>query len=132
MQSDIEKGRVKLMIVLASIIGLTVLSSFAVVLQGGDVRIPDIIRLGLTVALSFAVWTGQKWARTLMGVLLIIGGLFSAIAVSFALGALPSLSHSFAPVLLAVSALAWLVGGIFLLASRDIDAFLRSYDTPMG
>jgi hypothetical protein len=112
--------------ILGAVIGLDMITTFGTsLIGGGEMSARGVVRILLTIGLAFAVFTGKKWAKWTLGVLLILGALVGAWA-AFMLG---MLAGTIPVVIFGAMAAIHGTAGITLLVSKDIEAYLNSHDT---
>ena len=81
MDSDAERGRRLVVLVIVACLTLSVLVIFAYnIIVGSDTLPQQIVRLILTAGLCIFLYRGANWARWVASVLFALGGLFSLFA----------------------------------------------------
>jgi hypothetical protein len=110
-----QRGRALLMAIFGSLLLIDLIAILTDVSQhGGETIISSIIQASLTIALMYAVWIGQRWARWL----------FVGLVYTAALMVLPS-AISRPSILLVGALLVFALAGSLVGFSGGIGSFLR-------
>jgi hypothetical protein len=116
--------------ILGGVLGLDLLFTIVQTLfvDGGSVARSGV-RIVITAALGWALWNGKSWAKWVLGVLLLIaaaGGVMAGLVLG---GLLGGVGGGVAMSLLIGLGAIHGTGGVLLLVSKDIQAYLDSFDT---
>jgi hypothetical protein len=124
MNTQIRTGRI---IVLSILIGCLVLSLSTIVLtnliSGAEQLIAQTIRFVLTLLLCIVVYQGKVWARWVLSILLLIGGVF---ALSSGVGLLAVSPIALVLVVMGLVYLAGFASLLFLPHTRAFFAYQRN------
>jgi hypothetical protein len=127
---DQNRGRIMVMAIVGTVIGLDILTTAvsSIILSGGSFA-RSAIRIVLTAALGWALWNGKTWAKWVLGILMLLGAAGGLIAGLVLGGMLGEFGGGLAMSVLFGMAIIHGVGGVLLLVSKDVQAYLDSHDT---